>query len=109
MFTQTYFFVAFFSCHSFWFPSGQMGAVGWLSLSLMSFGMVLSLCGANLVDATYNLDKLLGLFLEPSALAASVSMGAVLWAMRAALARFFQVGTAMFVLYLYCRGEYLHT
>ena len=68
-----------------------MSKLAWLSLLLMSVGMAVSLVGANLVDGTYSLDALLDLFLEPSALAASLVLGATLWALRRAVKRFYHV------------------
>ena len=49
---------------------------------VMAAGMVVSLCGASLADQSYNLDKLLGLFETPPALAFTCLAGLALLGLR---------------------------
>jgi hypothetical protein len=53
--------------------------------------MAISVYGANLDDGSYTLDSLLDLFLQPSALAATLALGVVLWVLRRVLKRVYGV------------------
>ena len=60
----------------------DVSRVTWAAMALMVVGMVVSVCGANLYDASYTLDILLDLFLQPKALLYTVLSGLVLFVLR---------------------------